>query len=199
MLNILWIAMLLIGLIVGIVNGNISDVTASGFTAAGDAVMFCLGLMGIMCLWCGFVKIAEKAGLMEVFAKIFRPLIKKLFPDISDDDNAVSSIVMNLAADMLGMGNAATPLGIKACKEIKRADMNKYGKGSKYKVSKSICLFLILNTVSVQFIPSTVIAMRAASGSADPSSILVPVWIVSGVICVIGVIIAKVCEKSVRW
>jgi len=200
MLNFIWIAMLVIGLVFGIINGTITEVTNAGFTAAGDAVMFCLGLMGIMCLWCGFVKIAHKAGLMEVISKIFRPLVRKLFPDISHDDNAVSAIIMNFAANVLGLGNAATPLGINACKEIKRAEQTTSSKslGDKYKATRSICLFVIINTVSIQLIPTTVIAMRGAAGSTDPSGILVHVWIVSGIVCVAGVIMAKICEKFVR-
>ncbi len=195
MLNIVWIAMIIIGFIAGIANGTVAEVTSAAFEAAGEAVTFCIGLMGIICLWCGLVKISEQAGLMEVFAKIFRPVIKKLFPEISSDDMAVSAIVMNLAADMLGLGNAATPLGINACKEIKRAENRLLGPGSKYKPTKNICLFLILNTVSVQLIPSTVIAMRAAAGSADPSKILFPVWGVSFVTCIVGIVMAKICEK----
>ncbi len=196
MLNIIWIAMLGIGLMVGIINGTIEEVTTAAFDAAGEAVTFCLGLMGILCLWCGFVKIAEAAGLMEGMARLFRPLIRKLFPDIAHDDKAVSAIVMNLAADMLGLGNAATPLGIHACKEIKRAETGRFGRQNGNKMpSRSICLFLLLNTVSVQLIPSTVIAMRAEAGSAAPSDILIPVWIVSGLTCIVGLVLAKLCEK----
>lgn len=195
MLNIIWIAMLVIGLIVGMINGTIEEVTTAAFDAAGEAVTFCLGLMGILCLWCGFVRIAEAAGLMEGMARLFRPLIRKLFPDLAQDDGAVSAIVMNLAADMLGLGNAATPLGIHACKEIKRAEQQRYGRKSLYAPTRSICLFLLLNTVSVQLVPSTVIAMRAEAGSVAPSDILVPVWIVSGVTCVVGLVLAKICER----
>jgi len=195
MLNIIWISMLTIGLTVGIINGNISEVTKAGFDAAGDAVMFCIGLMGIMCLWCGFIKITEKAGLSEILAKIFRPFIRKLFPDISDDDTTVSAIMMNISANMMGLGNAATPLGINACKEIKRTESQKYGNSVKYKLSKNICLFVIINSVSIQLIPSTVIAMRAAAGSQSPSDILIPIWIVSISIFIIGITISKICEK----
>jgi len=202
MLNIIWISMLIIGFVFGIINGNITEVTNAGFDAAGAAVMFCLGLMGIMCLWCGLIKIAHKAGLMEIISKIFRPIVRKLFPDIAHDDNAVSAIIMNLAANMLGLGNAATPLGINACKEIKRAEGAKPGTnarlGDKYKATRSICLFVIINTVSIQLIPTTIIAMRSTAGSTDPSGILVHVWIVSGAVCVIGIIMAKICEKFVR-
>jgi len=195
MLNLIWIAMLIIGFIFGIFTGNISSVSSAAFDAAGDAVTFCLGLMGVMCLWCGLVKIAAGAGLMDLFAKLFNPIIKKLFPDISHDKNAVSAIVLNLAADILGLGNAATPLGINACKEIKRAETNKFGNTVRYKPTRSICLFIILNTVSVQIIPSTVIAIRSAAGSANPSGILLPVWIVSIVTCIVGLTAAKICER----
>ena len=188
MLNMIWIAMLAIGIIAGIINGTIEEVMAAAFDAAGEAVTFCLGLMGILCLWCGFVKIGSAAGLMEGMAQLFRPLIRKLFPDIAHDDKAVSAIVMNLAADMLGLGNAATPLGIHACKEIKRA--------AGQKANRSIFFFLLLNTVSVQLIPSTVIAMRAEAGAIAPSDILIPVWIVSGATCILGVILAKICERN---
>lgn len=192
MLNLIWIAMLAIGLIVGIINGSIEEVMAAAFDAAGEAVTFCIGLMGILCLWCGFVKIAETAGMMESMARIFRPVIRKLFPDIAHDNNAVSAIIMNLAADILGLGNAATPLGIHACKEIKRAER----RGKSNKPSRSMCLFLLLNTVSVQLVPSTVIAMRAEAGATAPSDILLPVWIVSGITCVVGIFLAKLCERK---
>ena len=187
--------MLVAGLIVGVINGNIADVTKAGFDAAGEAVMFCIGLMGIMCLWCGLVKITEDAGLTETISKIFRPFVRKLFPDISEDNNAVSAIIMNTSANMLGLGNAATPLGINACKEIKRAEFKKYGVRSNNKLSKNISLFVIINSISIQIIPSTVIAMRAAAGSADPSGILPPVWIVSVAVFIIGIILSKICEK----
>lgn len=190
--------MLIVGFVVGIINGTVGDVTSAAFDAAGEAITFCIGLMGIMCLWCGLVRVASEAGLLDIFAKVCRPLIRKLFPDLADDDNAVSAIVMNLAADILGLGNAATPLGINACKEIKRAEQRKFGVGSKYKATRNICLFLILNTVSVQLIPSTVIAMRAAAGSSDASGILVPVWIVSATTCLLGIFLAKCFERAQR-
>jgi spore maturation protein A len=182
MLNYVWVGMLLTGFLIGMLNGRIEEVTNAAFTSAGRAVELGIGLMGIMCLWSGVMKIIERSGLIHVLARLFRPLLKVLFRDIRDNNKAIGAIVMNLAANFMGLGNAATPLGIKAMGELQKANTHK---GT---ASDAMCMFLVLNTSAIQLIPATVIALRSDAGSAAPSEITVCVWVASAVATLTGII-----------
>lgn len=186
MLNYVWMGMLIVGFITGIMNGRLEEMTQAVFTSAGKAVELSIGLLGIVCLWSGLMNIAEKSGLVRAIARMAGPLLKLLFPQLAKNNKAMGAIVMNLAANFLGIGNAATPLGIRAMTELQKAN-NKSSTAS-----DSMCMFLILNTSMVQLIPATVIALRSNAGSAAPSEITACVWGASICSTVIGIIMAKV-------
>lgn len=189
MLNYIWSGMIIVSLVFGFFNGQLEAVTAAAMEGAGDAVEMCIGLLGVMCLWTGLAKIAENSGLTRGFAKLLRPITKILFPKLKKDSAAMNAIVLNMVANLLGMGNAATPLGISAMKELDKENRHKG------RASNEMCVFVVVNTASIQLIPSTVIALRQMYGSQNPSEIIFPVWICSICAVVMGVIAAKLFEK----
>ncbi len=192
MLNYIWCGMVLVSFFVAIFTGKIDAVTNGAMEGAAAAVDTCIGLLGSMCLWTGLAKIAENSGLIEVFAKVLRPVTKIIFPKLKSNSAALRAIVMNMVANLLGMGNAATPLGISAMKEL-----DKLNRG-KSTASNEMCMFVVVNTASIQLIPSTVISLRQIYGSANPSEIVFPVWICSICAVTIGVLTAKFFEQRSR-
>ena len=189
MLNYIWSGMILISFAVAIFTGRIEETTAAAMDGAGNAIQTCIGLLGVMCLWSGLAKIAENSGLTSVFAKLLRPVTKIIFPKLKKDSPALNAIVLNMVANLLGMGNAATPLGIAAMKELDKENRHR---GT---ASNEMCMFVVINTASIQLIPSTVISLRQMFGSANSSEIVVPVWICSICAVVMGVLAAKFFEK----
>lgn len=189
MLNYIWVGMLIIGFVVGIINGRIDEVTKAAMDSAQSAVMVCIGLLGVMCLWSGLMKVAEKSGLVTAIGRIVRPVMLFLFPGIPRDHPALGAIVMNLVANFLGLGNAATPLGIKAMNELQK--LNK----DKKTATDSMCMFLVLNTAAIQLIPANIIALRSSEGSGKPAEIMVCIWIASICATIMGIIAAKLLSK----
>ena len=188
-LNYIWSGMILIAFVVALFCGRVEEVTAAAVDGAGTAIETCIGLLGIMCFWSGLAKIAENSGLTKVFAKVLSPVTKLLFPKLKKESAAMYAIVMNMVANLLGMGNAATPLGISAMKELDRENKHRST------ASNEMCMFVVLNTASIQLIPSTVISLRQMFGSKHPSEIVVPVWICSICALFVGVMAAKILEK----
>jgi spore maturation protein SpmA len=168
---------------------KMKDVTSAVLYYAGTAVTIALGLIGIMALWLGVMKVAEESGLIKIIARSLKPFTKKLFPEIPSDHPAMSSMIMNISANMLGLGNAATPFGLKAMEEMEKINPNK---GT---ASNSMVTFLAINTAGLTLIPATAIAIRAASGSANPAIIIGTS--IFGAFCatVAGVTSAKIIEK----
>ena len=168
---------------------KMKDVTNAVISYAGTAVTIALGLIGIMALWLGVMKVAEEAGLIKIIARSLKPFTKRLFPEIPSDHPAMSSMIMNISANMLGLGNAATPFGLKAMEEMEKINPNK---GT---ASNSMVTFLAINTAGLTLIPATAIAIRAASGSANPAIIIGTS--IFGAFCatVAGVTSAKIIEK----
>ena len=166
MVNIIWLFLLLTGIAVAAFTGKIEVVTSAALTSAQSAVEIAIELIGIMALWLGVMKIAEKAGLIDSVASLVRPATRFLFPSVPRDHPAMGAIVMNISANMLGLGNAATPFGLKAMKELQRLNENKN------EASDALCTFLALNTSCITVIPATIIGVRAAAGSADPTAIV---------------------------
>jgi len=189
MLNYIWVGLLLIGFIVGIFNGRIDQVTKAAMDSAQSAVMVCIGLLGVMCLWTGLMKIAEKSGLVTSISRLVRPILGFLFPDIPKDHPALGAIVMNLVANFFGLGNAATPLGIKAMNELQSLNKNKKT------ATDSMCMFLVLNTAAIQLVPANIIALRTSEGSKKPAEIIVCIWIASICATIMGIIAAKLLAK----
>lgn len=193
MLNYIWSGMILISFTVAVINGQIEETTAAALEGAKLAIETCIGLLGTMCLWSGLARIAENSGLTSVFAKLLRPATKVIFPKLKKDSAALNAIVLNMVANLLGMGNAATPLGIAAMRELDKENRHR---GT---ASNEMCMFVVINTASIQLIPSTVISLRQMFGSENPSAVVVPVWLCSVCAVVMGVLTAKFFERRGRY
>ena len=166
MVNIVWLLLLVSGVIVAGINGNVEVVTAAALEAAQNAVNIAFQLVGIMALWLGLMKIAERAGIIRFFAFLVRPLTKFLFPTIPPDHPAMGAIVMNISANVLGLGNAATPLGLKAMQEMQKLN------GGKKEASEAMCTLLAINTSCITLVPATILGVRVAAGSAEPTAVV---------------------------
>ena len=167
-INLIWLFMILLATVVASYNGRMKDVVDASFESAKSSVNLAFGLIGIMALWLGLMKVAEAGGLMRLVARAIRPVMHRLFPDVPTDHPAMSAMIMNMAANALGLGNAATPMGIKAMMELDRLNPHKG------EATNAMCLFLAINTSSVTILPLGVIGVRAAAGAAEPASILIP-------------------------
>jgi spore maturation protein A len=165
-LNIIWLILMAAGVAVAAFNGKAGAVTDAAFVAGRVAIETIISLAGLMALWMGLMKIAEKSGLMEGLAWLLRPVVRILFPTVPRDHPAIGAMLMNISANMLGLGSAATPLGLKAMQELQELNPDKET------ASEAMCTFLTLNTSSITLIPGTIIALRAASGSVNPSEIV---------------------------
>lgn len=178
MLNYLWALMILIGIVVGICNGKIEDLGNGALEAAGSAVTLCITMLGIMSLWMGLMQIARASGLLERMTKGMRPVIRFLFPDLPPESPAGEYIATNMIANLLGLGWAATPAGLKAMQELgeveKERRKKKHLSVEEGTASKEMCIFLIMNISSLQLIPINMIAYRSQYGSANPAGIIVP-------------------------
>lgn len=166
MLNIVWLAMVFCSIIVGILNGTLSEVVNAVPQYAKIAFNLALGLTGIMAFWLGLMKVAESAGIIQWISRVLKPLMTRLFPDVPSDHPAMGAMLLNIAANMLGLANAATPFGLKAMEELET--LNKH-QGT---ATNAMCTFLAINTSSVQLIPTTAIAYLAASGAKNPTIVI---------------------------
>lgn len=182
MVNYIWVIMTLIGIVFGIANGTLEDINKAVFVGAREAVTLCIGLISVLVFWLGMMRIAEESGLLERLAKLFRPIVKRLFPEVPPDHPAMGYILSNMIANMFGLGNAATPLGIKAMEELQELN------GGKKTASRSMVTFLAINTASITIIPSTVIAIRMTYHSSSPTEIVVPTLIAT-IISAVGAIL----------
>ncbi|MBI0576201.1 spore maturation protein [Neobacillus cucumis] len=171
MVNYIWVGMTIIGIVFALINGKMEDVNKAIFSGAQDAVTLCIGLISILVFWLGMMRIAQEAGLLEKLSKLFQPLVKRLFPEVPVNHPAMGYILSNMISNMFGLGNAATPLGIKAMEELKKLN------GGKNSASRSMVTFLAINTASITIIPTTVIAIRMTYNSASPTEIVVPTLI----------------------
>lgn len=189
MLNKIWPAFIIISFIYAIFNGNIEEFNNSIFTSCAQTVDLILKLFGTMCLWNGLMKIVQETSLMKKLTKFISPLMKFLFPTMKKEDKEYKEITINIIANLLGIGNAATPLGLKAMQTMQEKNPQKD------RITDSMAMFIVLNTASIQLIPSTVIAVRASLGSVNPSQIIVPVWIATIAADVAGIIASKILMK----
>lgn len=192
MLNFIWPAFIIISFVYAIIVGNVEEVNKSIFDSAGSAVELSITFLGTMCLWNGIMKIVQETSLMKKLTKLLNPLMNFLFPELKRESSAKEKISMNIIANILGLGNAATPLGIKAMNELQKENVKKDT------LSNSMIMFIVLNTASLQLIPTTVIAIRTSLESENPSSIIVPVWIVTIVAATTAVFITKSLIKKFR-
>jgi len=171
MINIIWVAMTIIGIIFAMFNGTMDEVNKAIFQGAQEAVTLSIGFISILVFWLGMMKIAQASGLLDLLARLFRPIVKRLFPDIPDNHPAMGYILSNMMANMFGLGNAATPLGIKAMEQLKKLNHERD------EASRSMVTFLVINTSSLTIIPTTVLAIRMNYDSASPAEIVLPTLI----------------------
>lgn len=186
----LWTGMVLISLIFGALTGNLSSLSAAALEGAQSAVELCFTMCGVMCLWTGVMELMDQCALTDKIAALFRPLLRRLLPQASRDSETLAAVSANLSADLLGLGNAATPLGIRAARRMSR--------GCGGIASDELCLLVVLNTASIQLLPTTLAGVRASLGAADPVDILPCVWLVSLLSVLAGLLAARVLARFWR-
>ncbi len=189
MLNYIWGFMILIAVIAAFFTGRMDAVAAAAMEGAAAGINLVFEMLGVMCFWTGLMEIAQRAGLIRGIARLLRPLTRLLFPRLSPNGDAMEAIVMNISANLLGMSNAATPLGLRAMQMLDQEN------GGKKRASDAMCMFVLINTASIQLLPTTLILLRQNAGSQSPAEIMVPVWIVSVVALLCGVCSAKILQK----
>jgi spore maturation protein A len=189
MLNYIWFGLMAIALVVAIFTGNAAALTKASVDSAKTAVEISLGLVGIMTLWLGIMRVAEQAGLVAMLSRILRPISRILFPEVPPEHPAIGAMVMSLSANMLGLNNAATPLGIKAMEELQTLNPDKET------ASNPMVTFMVLNTAGVQFIPTTIIGVLAASGALAPTSIIPTTLIATLCGAIAAVTTAKLLQR----
>lgn len=189
MLNIIWIFLMVSSVVIGAINGTLPAVTAAVTDSAKTAFEIVLGLTGILTFWLGIMKIAEQAGLIHCLGNLLKPLMRRLFPDIPPEHPAMGAMVFNMAANMLGLANAATPLGIKAMNELEKLN------AQPGVATNAMCMFLAINTSSIQLIPATAIAYLAAAGATHPTDIITTSLIATTVSTMAAILAVKMLER----
>lgn len=189
MLNVIWLSMIFLSVIVGVIQGRIDQVVQAVTESAKLGFELALGLTSIMALWLGIMAVASESGLVTLFARALRPIMKPLFPDVPTEHPAMGAMVMNLSANMLGLANAATPFGLQAMKELANLNQNAQ------EASNAMCTFLAINTSSVQLIPATAIAFLAANGSLHPGSVIIPALLATTCSTIVAIIAVKQLAK----
>lgn len=180
---ILWTGMVVLSVVFGMLNGRMEAVSSAALAGAGSAIQLCLSMAGVLCLWSGVMEIMNRCGISAKLAHAFRPFLRVLLPNASRDDETLSAVSANVSANLLGLGNAATPLGIQAARRMAR--------GQEGVASDELCLLVVLNTASIQIIPATIASVRAAAGAAAPFDILPAVWLSSVLSVTAGLTAAK--------
>ncbi len=189
MLNIIWLAMLLISVVVGTFTGRLDAVVNAVTEYAKIGFEVALGLTGVMSLWLGIMKIATESGLVNKIAKFLSPVMRLLFPEVPVDSPAMGAMILNISANMLGMANAATPFGLQAMRELQK--LNEHA----HTASNAMCTFLAINTSSVQLIPATAIAYLAANGATNPTSVIFSSLIATTCSTLVAIIVVKNLAK----
>ncbi|WP_199425949.1 nucleoside recognition domain-containing protein [Thermaerobacillus caldiproteolyticus] len=181
MVNVIWVMMAIIGIFFAMAHGTMDEVNEAVFKGAKEAVTISIGMISILVFWLGLMRIAEEAGLLAKLSNLCKPFVRRLFPEVPANHPAMGYIVSNMIANMFGLGNAATPMGIKAMEELKKLN------GYKDEASRSMVTFLAINTSSITLIPATVISIRMTYGSAAPGDII-GTTLVASTISTIGAI-----------
>lgn len=187
MLNVLWPIFIIISFVYAILFGNVEEVNNGIFSSLTDAVQLTITFLGTMCFWNGIMQIAQNTSFVDKLVHTLKPLLRFLFPDLYPKDKAYQEISMNVVANILGLGNAATPLGLKAMTTLQEENPKKDT------VTNAMAMFIILNTASIQLIPTNVIAIRTALGSQNASGIIFPVWIATIAAAIAGIAVTKIC------
>ncbi|MBQ8572780.1 MAG: spore maturation protein A [Ruminococcus sp.] len=192
MLNFIWAFMMIIAFVSAIFAGKMELLSDSVIKGAGSAVELLISVTGIICFWSGMMEIADRSGITKGIAKLFSPVLSKLFKRVPKESYAMRYISLNISANLLGLGNAATPFGLSAMKELKKINNNKN------EASDDMLLFVVLNTASIQLIPTTLCAYRSNYGSTAPFEIIPAVWLTSVIALFVGITVAKLFFKEER-
>ena len=187
---IVWGVMVMASVVCAVAGGRMAQVSSAALEGARAAVELCISLAGVLCLWSGFMELLKQCGLERKLAALFRPLMRRLLPQASRDAETMAAVSGNLSANLLGLGNAATPLGIRAARRM--------ALGAEGRATDEMCRLVVLNTASVQLLPTTVAAVRAGCGSAAPFDILPAVWVSSILSVSVGLLAARLLERVVR-
>ena len=188
-MNYIWFLIILVAIVSAAITGRVDEMVNAIWSGAQKSIEIAIYLAGIMAFWLGIMKIAEKSGLVMAIAKLITPLAKKLFPDVPDKNPVIGDIAMNFTANAFGLSNAATPIGIKAMEELQKINKDKKS------ASNDMCTLLAMNTAGFQLVPTTVIAVLAASGSKNPTESVLPTLVVTSIAFVSALIIVKLLEK----
>ena len=187
---VIWTGMVVVSILCALAQGNGPQVAAAAMEGAGAAVELCLSMAGVLCLWMGVMEIMKRSGLSAGLSKLLRPLLGRLYPEFARDREVMDSISANVSANLLGLGNAATPLGIQAARQMSRRTPGV--------ASDSLCMLVVCNTASIQLIPTTVAGVRLAAGCETPFDILPAVWLASALSVCVGIVAAKLLAKLWR-
>ncbi len=185
-----WTGMVVLSLIFGLITGNLDAVAEAAASGAGSAVDLSLSMAGVICLWSGVMEVMKVCGISESLARAFRPLLRRLLPQASRDSETLAAVSANVSANLLGLGNAATPLGIRAARRMAR--------GCGGVASDELCMLVVLNTASIQLLPATVASVRTAAGCATPFDILPAVWLASVLSVAAGLVAARLLAAMGR-
>ncbi|MCR4401266.1 MAG: spore maturation protein [Firmicutes bacterium] len=188
MASAVWLFLIAAGVVTGLFTGTSEAVTRAALDSAGSAVTLCLGLIGAMALWCGIMKVAEEAGVARSIARLVAPAARLLFPSVPARHPAVAAVAMSITANLLGMGNAATPLGIKAMEELAALSRDKG------EASDAMCTFVAMCTAGVTLVPTTIIAVRSQLGSRSPSEVVAPIILVN----LLATLVAVIADRFFR-
>lgn len=188
MLNWIWLGLMVVAFVVAAIRGTAEQVTTGAIESAKTAVEISLGLIGILALWLGVMRVAEKSGLVQQLSRALAPVMRIIFPEVPRDHPAMGAIVMNIAANMLGLNNAATPLGIKAMEELQELNP------MKETATNAMVMLMAINTASVQLIPATVIGLMAAAGSTNPTAVIAPTIIVTAGSLVVAIVVCRLLQ-----
>ncbi len=191
MLSYIFAFMIASSVLCSVFLGTTKEMSASLMSGAEEAVQLIITMSGMMCLWSGVMEVAKESKLTNMLAKAFSPMLRKLFPDVNKDSVAFECISMNVAANLLGLGNAATPLGLRAMKELK-------GESNSVVATDAMITFVVMNTSSIQLLPTTIAILRSSLGSQSPFDIVLCVWITSAVALLAGLLVAKILCKRGR-
>lgn len=186
----IWAGMVVVSLVCALVTGRGSEVASAAMEGASAGVELCLGMAGALCLWMGIMEVLRRAGAMGWLSRLLRPVLGRLYPDFARDSGVMDAISANVSANLLGLGNAATPLGLDAARRMSRR--------SPGVASDALCMLVVCNTASIQLIPTTVAAVRAGAGSTAPFDILPAVWLASALSVTVGILAARLFARLWR-
>lgn len=192
LMGCIWVVMIAVSVLYGCASGNTQAVGAAAIEGAGAAVELCISIGGIMCLWCAVMELMKEAGTAGRLAALLKPVLRRLFPDSAKDERVLEPLSANVSANLLGLGNAATPMGISAAKAMAR-------RANPGEASDELCRLVVLNTASIQLLPTTIAAIRAAEGASMPFDILPAVWISSAISVAAGLAAARLMQGSALW